>query len=344
MRYWAVVAGAFLAFGSATSVAQVPENATLRRAVQAYDNLDFTQTINLARRALSQRMSAGEQARAYEVLGFAYAATDSQLKAVDAFKQTILLDPDRQLDPNRISPKITSLFFSALGQVLVVRQLEVDSARVVGDQGFVPIRFTVTEPARVRVRAVSGATTVPIDSTVETGTVNLRWPARLSNGDPLPAGEWVIVVQATAGPAEFSASQRVRVIHGSVDTLPHITSLPGYQSLPETEIPPRSSRPLGITLLYAGVVGAASLALESPSLESGSRTEIATIGAAALVAGVIMTIRRPAPRPAEANILYNKLLREQINQRNADLARQNAIRQQQVALTIVPLPKDAAPR
>src|SRR3989441_9710205 len=129
---------------------------TLFRSLQAYDNVDFARAIALARRALLERMSGPDQARAYELLGFAYSATDSQVKAVDAFKQTILLDPDRELDPRRISPKITSLFYSALGQVLVVRQLKVDSARFVGGQGSLPIRFTVTSPARVRTRAVSG--------------------------------------------------------------------------------------------------------------------------------------------------------------------------------------------
>jgi cytochrome c-type biogenesis protein CcmH/NrfG len=111
--------------------AQAPQNATLRQALQAYDALDFAQAGALARRALTERMSGADQARTYELLGFTYGATDSQAKAVDAFKQAILLDPDRQLDANKVSPKITSLFYSALGQVLVVRQLQVDSAQFV---------------------------------------------------------------------------------------------------------------------------------------------------------------------------------------------------------------------
>src|SRR5438876_8804626 len=139
-----------LAAGFAKPVlAQAPapsQNATLRQALQAYDNVDFARAITLARRALGERMTGPDQARAYELLGFSYSATDSQVKAVDAFKQAILLDPDRQLDPNKVSPKITSLFYSALGQVLVVRQLQADSARFIGGQGAVPLRFTVTSP------------------------------------------------------------------------------------------------------------------------------------------------------------------------------------------------------
>src|SRR5713226_8192654 len=219
--------------------AQNVQNATLRRALAAYDNLDIGQAITLAKRALTERLSGPEQARAYEVLGFAYSASDSLLKAVDAFKQAILIDPDRQLDPAKISPKITSSFLLALSQVLVVRQLQIDSASFVGGRGFVPIRFTVTSPARVRTRAVSGPTSVPIDSSVATGQVNLRWQAQLPSGDPVPDGTYLIVVEATAGQNSFSAEQTVRVTHGAVDTLPHLTALPGYTQLPEEETPGR---------------------------------------------------------------------------------------------------------
>jgi hypothetical protein len=332
-----------LAAGFATPVlAQappLPQNATLRQALQAYDNVDFARVITLARRALLERMSGADQARAYELLGFAYSATDSQVKAVDAFKQTILLDPDRELDPRRISPKITSLFYSALGQVLVVRQLKVDSARFVGGQGTVPIRFTVTSPARVRTRAVSGATALLVDSAVTTGTVNLRWPARLPNGDPVAAGDWLIIVEATAGQNSFSASQPVRIAHGSVDTLAHLTSLPGYQELPETEIAPQSWRPVGLAFLYTGGALIGTLGLESASLGSSSKRELGAVGGTALVTGFVMMLRKPASRPAEGNILYNKLLREQIARRNQDIAQQNVTRRQQVQLTVVPLPK-----
>ncbi|PYO63799.1 MAG: hypothetical protein DMD28_01045, partial [Gemmatimonadetes bacterium] len=228
---------------------------------------------------------------------------------------------------------------SALGQVLVVRQLKVDSARFVGGQGSLPIRFTVTSPARVRTRAVSGAASLLVDSAVVTGTVNVRWPARLPNGDPVPAGDWLIVVDATAGQNSFSASQPVRIVHGTVDTLPHLTSLPGYQELPETEIAPQSWRPVGLAFLYTGGALVGTLGLESASLGSSSKRELGIVGGAALVTGFVMMLRKPAARPAQGNILYNKLLHEQIVRRNQDIAKENVTRRQQVQLTIAPLSK-----
>ncbi len=321
-----------------------PQSVTLRETLRAYDSLDFTRAIALGRRALTERLSGPDQARAYELLGFSYSATDSQVKAVDAFKQGILLDPDHQLDPNKVSPKITSLFYSALGQVLVVRQLQVDSARFVGGQGAVPLRFTVTSPARVRVRAVSGSISLLVDSTVVTGTVNGRWPARLPSGDPVPPGVWLIVVEATAGQNSFSASRSVRVAYSPVDTLPFLTSLPGYKELPETEVPPQSWRPMGLAFLFTSGAAAGAFALNNGGLGSTPGRELVGVSVTTLAAGLIMTLRKPAPRPAEGNIRYNRLLREQLAQRNADIAKDNVRRRQQVQLTIVPLPKPAGAR
>src|SRR5437870_12381141 len=322
--------------------AQAIQNATLRRANQAYDNLDYRQALSLGRAALRERLTGAERARAYEVLGFSYAALDSILKAVDAFKQVVLIDPERQLDPNRVSPKAYSAFDVALRQVLLVRQLRVDSTSFVGGQGAVPIRFTVTRPAGVVARAVGSEGGFLIDSSAWNGQVNLTWPARLANGDPVPAGSYTVVVDARLGQNTFAASQPVRLSHGRVDTLAHLTSLPGYEYLPETEVPPQSWRPLGLAFLYTGGAVVGTVGLESSSLGSGSKREIAVVGSAALVTGLVMTLRKPAPRPAAASVLCNPLLRDRIARRNQEIAKENVARRQQVQLTVVPLPKPGA--
>ena len=56
----------------------------------------------------------------------------------------------------------------------------------------------------------------------------------------------------------------------------------------------------------------------------------------ALAAGVAMTLKRPDPRPVEANIRYNQLLDEQLAERNAAIASQNAERRRQTLLTVAP--------
>jgi hypothetical protein len=338
MRQAAVVLFALLL--PVASPAQVIQSAALRRAVAAYEAVDFAQVIVQARAALRERLTAPERARAEELLGFAYSATSQPDSAIAAFKEAILLDPDRQLDPRRISPRITGYFNAALGQVLVVRQMKIDTVRFIsGTAGAgVPIRFTITTPARVRTRAVSGQNTLLIDSGLVVGTYNLRWPATQASGDPITPGTWRIVVEAFgAGQYIASTYQDVQITAGAVDTLPHLTALPGYTELPETEIPPQSGRPLGLALLYSGFAGAGALALNNGDLGTATTREIGVAAGAALIAGFVMMLKKPAPRPALGNIQYNRLLKEQLARRNTDIAQQNAQLRRQVQLTVVPV-------
>jgi hypothetical protein len=335
-----VVALALLGALPPALVAQIVQNATLRRAQQAFENLDYRQALTAAQASLRERLTGFERARAYELLGFTYSGLDSILKAVDAFKQVVLIEPERELDPNRTSPKALSAFQVALTQILVIRQLRVDSVNFIGGQGAIGIRYTVTQPSRVVTR-VSGGTlgSMRIDSTVANGQVNIRWPARMPSGDPVPAGTYNVVVEATVGQNSFSTSQPIRITHGAVDTLPHLTSLPGYTYLPETEVPPKSWRPMGLALVYSGIALAGTSALSHGDLGSASMREGGAISGGIVLAGFIMTLKKPAPQPARGNILYNSLLREQIARRNTEIAQENTRRRQQVALSVVPLPR-----
>ena len=332
---------ATLIAASATAQA-APQNATLKKAVQAYDNLNLPQAITLAQQAIAQRLSAGDQERAYTILGSAYSnQPDGFDKAINAFKQVLLINPERTLDPNRTPTRTLVAFNMALSTILLVRELKVDSSSFVVGSGAVPIRFTVTSPARVRVRAVSGKTSLLIDSIIANGTVNLRWSAVLPSGDPAPAGDYTIVVDANAEQNSFSAAQRVHVAAGAVDTLAHLLSMPGYSLLPETEIPPRSWRPFGIAVLYGGIAAAGTLALENGQLGSANRRELGLVGMGALVTGFVMMLKKPSPVPAQGNILYNRLLGEQLTRRNADIGQQNVALRRQVRLTVTPIVEGA---
>jgi hypothetical protein len=188
----------------------------------------------------------------------------------------------------------------------------------------------------VRTVAISGETTVLIDSTVTSGQVNLRWPAQLPEGRPVPPGDYTIQIEARgAGQSAFSVARRVRLAHGRVDTLAHLTALPGYDSLPATEIPPKSWRPLGLAVVYGGVTTGAALALGGDlDVNAGA---LAAVGVGTVLTGFIASLSRPAPQPARANLLYNQLLREQLGRRNAEIARENAARRQAVQITVTPL-------
>ena len=314
------------------------DNPAVQAAVEAYGDLDFAGALAAAKQAVGERLSRADLARAYEVLAFSYAALDSSRQAVDAFRELIFLDPDREPDVQRVSPRITSLYASALGQVLVLRGLEADSASFVGGQGAVPVQFSVSRPARVTTRLVGvGGLDVAVDSQLVAGVGGFRWDALASNGEPIPEGTYTLLVTAREGSSEFTGRLPIAVRHAPVDTAMHLTSLPGYSPLPETEIPPRDWRPLGVAFLYAGLSTGAAFALSDTDLGTNWRTPAIGVSLTALAAGVAMTLKRPDPRPVEANIRYNQLLDEQLAERNAQIAAQNAERRRQTLLTIVPV-------
>lgn len=310
------------------------ESVALRRASAAYRDLDYGDAIALCKQALRDRLRGADQERAYEILGFSFAALDSARQATDAFAQLVLLSPDRELDPARISPKITSLFAVARAQVLVVRRFEVDSARIVAGVQFLPLSFSVTRAARVRARIVGGGREALLDSSRVEGTVRLQWNGMMADGLPPASGNYRLVVEATAGRDSYAASLPLRIDAGAVDTLAHLSALAGYDLLPETVVPPRSWRPFALASLAAGVVAGTSVALESGRLGGGGRRELLGVSVGTMTLGLLASLKRPAPVPAPANVRYNALVRDQLARQNAELAAQNAARRRQVQLTI----------
>ena len=317
--------------------AAAQENGALVQARQAYEDLDYRTAIQLAQRAVGQQLTSGELVEAYEMLGFMYAALGSTEEAVASFRNLIILDPNREPDAQRVSPTITQMYAVALAQVLVVRKVGIDSASFVAGQGMVPLRFDVSQPADVRVRAVGEGLDIPVDSLSVAGVGGVFWSPVLEDGTPVPPGQYQLVVEAFARPEQYASQIMVEIRHGTVDTLEHVSSLPGYEFQEELEYPGRNWRPLGMAAIYTAIATAASLALENSGLGSPPREEIAVVSAAVLLTGFVMSLRKPDPRPVPANIRYNELLRQQIAQENARRAAENEVRRMQVQLTVLPL-------
>ncbi len=313
------------------------QQTNIQRARQSYEALEYANAIRAARSALGERLSEPERISAYEILAFSYGALDSTRQAVDAFRELIFLDPNRAPDVERVSPRINALYSLALGQVLVVRNISVDSARFVGGQGAVPIRFDVSRPSRVVTRVTGPGYDAVIDSQLVAGSGTARWTAVTQAGEPVAPGSYQVIVTATEGRNEFSSQSALDVARAPVDTVEHLTSLPGYSPLPESVRPPRDWRPLGVAVLYTGLSSGAAMALQNPDLGNGTRGGVVAVSLAGLATGLVMSLRAPDPRPVEANIRYNQLLRDQLAVRNAEIARENAARQKQVMLSVKPV-------
>ncbi len=313
-------------------------NPVLRQAQVAYDSLDYGTAVSATRLALQQNLSRDDRITAFELLGFAYGALDSTLQAVEAFRELIFLAPDREPNLERVSPRITSLYASALGQVLVVRRVSVDSATFVAGAGRLPIRFYVSRLAEVSTRVVGNGIEMVIDSMTMTGPGRVDWSVLDHNGRPLPAGEYQIIITAReSSRSEYSSEPLgIRVTHASVDTLAHFTSLPGYQEQPELVTPPRDWRPLALAALYTGLATGVFFALDKRELGTGPRAGMLSIGGAGVAIGLTLSLRRPDPRPSQTNMLYNRLLGELLARRNQEIERENAARRAQVLLTVRP--------
>src|SRR2546430_15222129 len=94
--------------------AQTVQNATLRRAQQAFDNLEYRQALSGGQAALRERLTGFARARGSEPLGFSYRGTGPILKGVDGLQQVILLAPARDPDPPRTSPHAPTALQGAL--------------------------------------------------------------------------------------------------------------------------------------------------------------------------------------------------------------------------------------
>jgi hypothetical protein len=333
MRFLAVMA-AMLAL-AAPLAAQ--GSADAQAAEAAMQQLDYAAAIRLAKSVLAAHPTRDDRVAMTRLLGFAYGALDSTRQAVAAFRDLIFLAPNDEPDVSTVSPRITSLYASALGQVLVVRHVRLDGASFTAGRGGAVLRYDVSRPARVVTRATGPAGDFAVDSSSVSGSGIVTWKALDASGRPLPAGRYQLVITATEGANAYSAETIADVAHGAVDTLDQLTHLPGYDELPETVSATRTFRPLALGALFSGVATGASLALENTAVGGGERREVAVVSVVALGVGLIASLVKPDPKPVEANIRYNRLLREQLAARNATIAAQNEARRREVRLIVTPV-------
>lgn len=309
-------------------------------AREAFDELDYARAIELAEGALDSGLSDPDMAEAYEVLGYAYGILADEDRAVANLSQMLVIDPDREPPRESLPPRISSLHGAALGQVLVLRGVLVDSVSFVGGQGQVVMHYQVSRPARVDLRIIGNG----VDTTIRSGTANpglsrFDWSAMI-DGTPVPQGEYQLLITAAEGRSQYQRLARFRVGHAAVDTVRHETlddmlaESEQYRRRPETEIPPRDWRPLGVTTLLTGAAAGAALALNNSTFE-GNRVELGIGAVISLGTGLWLSLQQPEPRPVQLAIDFNRVVDQTLADRNARIARDNDERRRQVRLTIV---------
>lgn len=317
---------------------QAQQNRPLEAAEAAYDSLSYEVAIAAARTALAASPPLLEpmQARAWEIIAWSYAALGSDTSAIAAFREMVVLDPDRTYDPIELDPRKLALHGLALAQVLVVRNVKADSVAFVAGAGAVPIRFEVSRPARVEVRVHGQGLTLPVSAKEQvSGADIVQWSALTADSVPVPPGTYTVLIAASAFNDSYERAFELEVIRGTRDTTSHVAHLAGWETRPELARPPRNWAPLGLSSLAAAAVTGVAVALESEPPSGFVRREAIAIDALVILTGLYLSLRRPDPQPVEANIEFNRLLAEQIAAENTRIARDNAIRQREVVLTVV---------
>ena len=111
------------------------ENATLQQARQAYENPEYEQAAAMAQRALREGLTTAEAIAAWEITAYSHANMGNQDRAIEAFVELIYLDPRREPDAEQIAPRILNAWTTALGSVLVVRDVTIEQREFVAGEG-----------------------------------------------------------------------------------------------------------------------------------------------------------------------------------------------------------------
>jgi len=332
MRRSLLLLAALFVAGPATLGAQ--QSATVRQAQQAYDDIDFERAAQLAIQAVNEGISGADAVIAWQIAAYSYASLGMSSQADSAFVELIYLDPSAEPDPLQFAPRIISAYTNALASVLVVRYPAIENAQFVSGQGSADITFELSRPARARVTIVGPSLDLQLDEFLIQRRGTVEWNALDASGNPVPAGDYEIVIEAEELGNSHLATIPISLRQAPVDTLAHVDRIVGFDFLPEDEVPPRDWRPLGVAGLYAGLSSGAAFAIADAGLGDNWRVPIIAVSTTALITGFVMSLRRPDPIPVPGNIQYNALLREQIATRNAALAQENQNRRRQVLVTI----------
>ena len=122
MRFTAIVIFAcmLVQFGSAQSVTADSLESMLNRAKTFYYNGEYEYAIRELENAMSylEQLKQTDQVEAYKYLAFSYVAFGNQTKAKAQFKKALQLNPDLELDPATVSPKIIKVFEEAKAEMV----------------------------------------------------------------------------------------------------------------------------------------------------------------------------------------------------------------------------------
>ena len=109
----------FIQTGFSQSVTQDSLEIMLGKAKTHYYNGEYQLAIRELENALQylKQLKQTDQVEAYKYLAFSYVAFGDRTKAKEQFKKALLLNPELELDPATVSPKIIKVFEEAKSEM-----------------------------------------------------------------------------------------------------------------------------------------------------------------------------------------------------------------------------------
>ncbi len=118
-RIIAMMATVMIGVGIAQSVSSDSLAVMLERAKGYYNSGEYEEAIKELEDALQflKQLKQVDQVEAYKYLAFSYVAFGDNVKAKEQFKKAIALNPQLELDPASVSPKIIKVFEEARSEM-----------------------------------------------------------------------------------------------------------------------------------------------------------------------------------------------------------------------------------
>lgn len=345
---------AFLALLALPSAALAQAAATtgttadqLKRAITYYDNIQVEQArpilLNIISPSYLQPVSPAERVEVLKYLGASYALLEKRDSAKIFFRAAIDFDPFTDLDVEKFSAAELTAFADAKRELFKVGVWPIRSRTItpsVENTHYV-FRFITTRRGIMTATILSQPDTTVAREVLfmdsNEGLRQIRWSGKRNNGQFLPAGIYMVRVEAREDQnAPVSAQQlfQLEYHHDPLeDTLPDFRP----EQLLQERIP--TSAPyldLVKGILAAGVTyGLASTTVAQDV--TGWQTHVGLAGASGLIAGGWSFFYRRAKRNIGPNVAENQRRREQRRAYNEAVKARNDVKLAARLVIITPI-------
>ncbi len=315
---------AVLALAAARPAAAQTAIQLLSDGVAAYEDLQFTQAVQLLGRALDlqQQLSNAQQARALTYLAASQVFLQRPADAAATFRRLLFLDPRQLPDSLQFPADVRRVYRDTREQTKMVSAVLPSRSDLAVGRDTLRIRVYASSfhYLTASIERANGTPLRALYSGPIRDSLALPWDARTEDGAAVKAGSYrlSLVSAFPEGQAQRSLSIPLQISASTADTLPH-------PAAPDSLLPERASSAPGLRALGSGLL-AGGLVLLLPSFAGASsdagagRFAVSGVLGVAAIAGLIHGRGHPLPQ----NVAVNEARRSAWQKARAQVEQQNA--------------------